>query len=165
MLEDLQQLAVICDDWGSTLIVTDHYHLLDKADVQGIHIENMQADFKNIRKVITEEKTLGASANSIEDIRRIFSSGAVDYIGCGPFGRTETKPNDYPVLGIEGYKLLINSMEQEGINTPLLAVGGIRLEDTDDIIATGVYGIAVSGAVNMADDPAEMLRNFYRKLY
>jgi thiamine-phosphate pyrophosphorylase len=56
-------------------------------------------------------------------------------------------------------------MEQEGINTPLLAVGGIRLEDTDDIIATGVYGIAVSGAVNMADDPAEMLRNFYRKLY
>ena len=165
MLEELGQLAVICDDWGATLIVTDHYHLLDRADVQGVHLEDMEADFGQIREIITEEKTLGASANSMDDVRRIFSSGVVDYIGCGPFSTTKTKPNNYPVLGVEGYKELVAEMKQHEIGIPLLAVGGIKLEDTDLIIATGVYGIAVSAAVNFADSPAEMLRDFYRKLY
>src|SRR6476661_5869073 len=60
--QDLQQIASICDDWGITLIVTDHIHLLD-LDIQGVHIEDMDADFEKIRQEIGDDKTLGASAN------------------------------------------------------------------------------------------------------
>ncbi|PWG82711.1 thiamine phosphate synthase [Pararcticibacter amylolyticus] len=163
LLDEVNEIAAICDDWGTTLIITDHYHLLDKADIQGVHIEDMQADFRAIRTAIGEDKTLGASANTIADIRRIAESGAVDYIGCGPFTVTYTKPNDYPLLGVEGYKAITEVMQKEGIPIPLLAVGGITIGDTEALLGTGIYGIAVSAAINHADDPTKALREMYRK--
>jgi len=165
LIQELHQIASICDDWGATLILTDHYHLLDKVDAQGVHIESMRADWGSIRAHISDEKTLGASANSIEGIRRIYSSGFVDYIGCGPFSVTTTKPNDHPLLGMNGYKHIATEMQKLCIDIPVLAVGGIKIEDTDGLLATGIYGIAVSGRVNMAADPAQALKDFYKKIY
>jgi thiamine-phosphate pyrophosphorylase len=51
LIDELHQVASICDDWGATLILTDHYHLLDQVDAQGVHLEDMQADFNKIRKL------------------------------------------------------------------------------------------------------------------
>lgn len=165
LIEELHEVASICDDWGATLILTNHYHLLDQVDAQGVHLEDMQADPNKIREIISDEKTLGASANTFEDIERIFSSGVVDYIGCGPFSLTLTKPNDFPVLGITGYEERIKKMIDSGIEIPVLAVGGIKIDDTESLLKTGIHGIAVSASVNLADDPAEALRDFYKKIY
>ncbi len=165
LLEEAGQIAAICDDWGATLIITDHYHLLDKADIQGVHIEDMQADFSFIRQQIGPDKTLGASANSFEDILRISESNAVDYIGCGPFALTYTKPNDYPLLGVEGYRTIVDRMLQKGIKIPLLAVGGITINDVDAILGTGVHGIAISAAVNLSENPAAAIKEIYRTVY
>lgn len=165
LITELHHVASICDDWGATLILTDHYHLLDKVDAQGVHLEDMNADFKSIRDIISDEKTLGASSNSIEDIQRIHASGAVDYIGCGPFSVTKTKPNDYPLIGVEGYRVLINKMSELGIDLPLLAVGGINSEDIEPLLGTGIYGIAVSAAVNLASDPGFALKDIYKKIH
>jgi thiamine-phosphate pyrophosphorylase len=165
LIQEIHQIAIICDDWGATLILTDHYHLLDQVDAQGVHIEDMNADFSTIREIISDEKTLGASANTIEDIQRIYASGAVDYAGCGPFSVTKTKPNDYPLLGVNGYQEIADKMTELGINLPLIAVGGINLEDTEALLNTGVYGIAVSAAVNQSDAPGIMIREFYKKIY
>lgn len=165
LIDELHQVASVCDDWGATLILTDHYHLLDRVDAQGVHIENMEADLKSIRERISDEKTLGASANSLEDIQRISASGVVDYIGCGPFSVTKTKPNDYPLLGVNGYLNITQNMKEQGINIPLLAVGGISNNDTEALLCTGIFGIAVSSAVNLADDPGLALKDFYKKIY
>ncbi|WP_207428522.1 thiamine phosphate synthase [Pedobacter sp. SYSU D00535] len=163
LLADLHAIAAICDDWGATLIVTDHVHLLDKADIQGVHIEDMQADFKAVRATIGPDKTLGASANTFEDIQRIAESQAVDYIGCGPLATTQTKPNNYPLLGIEGYRNIALRMAEEKIEIPLLAVGGVTADVMDELIAAGVYGVAVSAAVNGADHPTRALKELYHK--
>lgn len=165
LLKDLHEIASICDDWGATLIVTDHVHLLDKADIQGVHIEDMEADFQLIRQKIGTEKTLGASANTFEDIQRISASNAVDYIGCGPFSLTDTKPNEYSLLGVTGYKSNTDKMENAGIQIPVLAVGGVRIEDVDAVMKTGVYGIAISAAVNKAENPAAAFKEIYKKVY
>jgi len=160
LTNEINEIATICDDWGATLIITDHYHLLDAADVQGVHIENMTADLGAIRNQIGDEKTLGASANSIKDIERINETGAADYIGCGPFNFTRTKINNHALLGTEGYKNIINEMRDKGINIPLLAVGGVSLNDVRGLLETGVHGIAVSAAVNLAEDPANAIKDF-----
>jgi thiamine-phosphate pyrophosphorylase len=165
LIEELHQIASICDDWGATLILTDHYHLLNKVDAQGVHLEDMHADFKQIRKFISDEKTLGASANTFDDIQRIFLSGVVDYIGCGPFALTKTKPNDFPILGIKGYAERIKKMEDSGIDLPLIAVGGIKIADTEILLKTGIHGIAISASVNLADDPTAAFKDFYKKIY
>ena len=165
LIQEINQVASICDDWGATLILTDHYHLLDQVDAQGVHIEDMHANFATIRAIISDEKTLGASANTLTDIQRIDASGVVDYAGCGPFSVTKTKPNDYPLLGIEGYKKIADNIVELGINLPLIAVGGINLEDTEALLNIGIYGIAVSAAVNSSDSPEKMIREFYKKIY
>lgn len=165
LVTELHQVASICDDWGATLILTDHYHLLDKVDAQGVHLENMHADLNSIRDIITDEKTLGASANSITDIQRIADSAVVDYIGCGPFAHTNTKPNDYPLLGVTGYKSIVQEMNKRGLDIPVLAVGGVSLDDVKNLLSAGVYGIAVSAAVNHAENPGQVVKDFYKKIY
>ena len=164
LIHEINQVAAICDDWGATLILTDHYQLLYQVDAQGVHIENMNADFAAIREVITDEKTLGASANSFDDILRIADSGSVDYIGCGPFAFTETKPNNYPLLGYELYFDISMKMKEQNMDIPLIAVGGIKLEDVDALMSTGIWGVAVSAAINKAQDPYSVLKDFYNKI-
>ena len=164
-LDELNRIAEVCDDWGTTLIITDHTSLLSKADIQGVHIEDLSADFTSIRKEIGPDKTLGASANTLDDIKRIAASGAVDYIGCGPFGVTLTKPNDYPILGLEGYKAIMAEMDILRIAIPIIAGGGITAANIDALADMGVHGVAVSAAINKSDNPASAFKEIYRKLH
>lgn len=160
LLADINAIAAVCDDWGTTLIVTDHIHLNGKADIQGFHIEDLNADFIALRKKVGDDITLGGSANTIENIIRMANEGA-DYIGFGPFSTSETKPNAYPILGLEGYKNAAKKLKELNLNLPILAVGGIKIYDVEALMQTGIYGIAVSGAINFADDLNEAYNDFY----
>jgi thiamine-phosphate pyrophosphorylase len=161
LIDEINQIADICDEWGITLILTNHYHLLDKVDAQGVHIEDFDADFKAIREVIGEDKTLGGSAINVDALLRVQATGVVDYCGFGPFAHTDTKPNNSPLLGFEGYRQL----QKHNIEIPAIAVGGIQLTDVEHLLETGIYGIAVSAAVNKALDPGRALKEFYKKVY
>lgn len=160
LLQDINAIAEICDDWGTTLIVTDHVHLNGKADIQGFHIEDMDADFIALRKLVGNDITLGGSANTLENLIRLASEGA-DYAGFGPYAVTETKPNDYPLLDLEGYQQAMRELQDKGIDLPVLAVGGIKIYDVEALMQTGIYGIAVSGAINFADDFIDAYQDFY----
>lgn len=161
LINEINHIAAICDDWGATLIITDHYHLLNKTDVQGVHIEDMDADFTAIRQVIGEDKTLGTSATSLTGIQQLQNLGVVDYCALGPFAHTDTKPNSFALLGYDGYRQL----QKLALEIPVIAVGGIQLTDVEPLIETGIYGIAVSSAINLSFDPAGMVKEFYRKMY
>jgi len=161
LVDEINEIAGICDDWGATLIITNHYHLLHKVDAQGVHIEDFDADFVGIRGEIGEDKTLGASATNIKRLLATQATGVVDYCGYGPFAHTDTKPNDKPLLGFEGYRLL----QRHQVDLPVIAVGGIQLADIEPLLQTGVYGIAVSAAVNLAADPGQAFKEIYRKIY
>lgn len=62
------------------------------------------------------------------------------------------------MLGIEGYKNIVSGMKAEGIDLPIVAIGGITADDIPDIMATGVTGIALSGTVLRADDPVKEMQ-------
>jgi len=161
LVDEINQVADICDEWGMTLIITNHYHLLSEVDAQGVHIEDFDADFAAIREHIGDDKTLGGSATNVEALLRVQATGVVDYCGYGPFAHTDTKPNNKPLLGFEGYR----ELEKYSIEIPTIAVGGIQLDDVDRLLRTGVYGIAVSAAVNKAANPGNAIKEFYRKIY
>jgi thiamine-phosphate pyrophosphorylase len=163
LLADINTIANICDDWGATLIVTNHIHLKGKADIQGFHIEDMDADFIALRKQIGDEYTLGGSANSVDNLIRLAKEGA-DYAGFGPFKATTTKPNNSPLLGVQGYAVAMQTLKQQDIDLPILAVGGVTLQDIDPLLATGVYGIAASSAINQSDDMYQTYKDFYNLL-
>jgi len=163
LLKDINVIAELCDDWGATLIVTDHIHLNGKADIQGFHIEDMDADFRQLREELGEAITIGGSSNTVEGLLRIAEEGA-DYAGFGPFKVTTTKPNNAPLLGLEGYKDAIAILQQQQIELPILAVGGVTLNDIDELLKTGVFGIAASSAINQAEDMRSAYLDFYDKV-
>jgi len=161
LVDEINQIADICDEWGMTLIITNHYHLLSEVDAQGVHIEDFDADFAAIREHIGYDKTLGGSATNIEALLKVQATGVVDYCGYGPFAHTDTKPNNKPLLGFEGYR----ELQKHPVEIPAIAVGGIQLDDVDRLLVTGVYGIAVSAAVNKSVNPGNAIKEFYRKIY
>lgn len=160
LLKDIQVIADLCDDWGATLIVTDHVHLNGKADIQGFHIEDMDADFVSLRAQLGEAVTIGGSSNTIGGLLRLAHEG-VDYAGFGPFAVTTTKPNNAALLGLEGYAAAMQMLKEQNIDLPVLAVGGVTLGDVDALMQTGVFGIAASAAINQAPDMSAAYRSFY----
>ncbi len=163
LLLDLNTIASICDDWGTTLIVTDHVHLKGKADIQGFHIENMNADFIALRKQLGDEFTLGGSANTIENLIRLANEGA-DYAGFGPFAHSSTKPNNLRVIDIDGYSYALKELKILHPEVPLIAVGGIKLADVQILLKTGIHGIAVSAAINQDENMNAAYQYFYDEI-
>lgn len=163
LLVDINAIAEICDDWGATLIVTDHVHLNGKADIQGFHIEDFDADFVKLREQLGEAVTIGGSATTLQGLSRLAAEGA-DYAGFGPFYTTTTKPNNAPLLGVEGYQNAMTELKKLNIDLPVLAVGGVTLNDIDPLMNTGIFGIAVSAAINQAEDMRTAYLDFYDQI-
>ena len=164
MLTELHPIASVCDDWGATLIVTNHYQLLPLADIQGVHIEDMTADLKIIREQIGEDKTLGASASNFEQIKNHIQNTA-DYVGCGPFAHTDTKPNDNEHWGIKGYLEIIEKLKEKNLEIPLIAAGGVKQKDIKALLETGIHGVAVSAAINKTENPAQAYKEFHQLIF
>ena len=146
----------MCKEANATFIIDDHVELVKRIKADGVHLGKKDMPIAEARKILGEEFIIGGTANTFEDVRAHYEAGA-NYIGCGPFRFTTTKKGLSPILGLEGYISICSQMKAEGINLPIVAIGGITLEDIPMIMQTGVTGIALSGAVLNADDPvAEM---------
>ncbi len=155
--EQVAQLGVqareLCDRYGAKLILDDRVNLVVQTGADGVHLGKNDMPIPQAREILGPGKIIGGTANTFEDIVAHWKSGA-DYIGCGPFRFTTTKKNLSPILGLEGYRDIVARMKDAGITLPLVAIGGITAEDIPAILETGVDGIAVSGTVLRAEDPA-----------
>ena len=152
------EIQPLCKQNEAIFLLDDRVELAPKnSHADGVHLGKNDMPVDEARRVLGEEFIIGGTANTFEDIERLASQGA-DYIGCGPFRFTTTKKNLAPVLGIEGYRDIIENMRRAGIDIPVVAIGGITASDIDDILATGVKGIAVSGSVLTAENPVAMMR-------
>ena len=128
-----------------------------------MHLGKNDMPIDEARKILGSDKIIGGTANTFEDVERLYRQGA-DYIGCGPFRFTTTKKNLSPILGLEGYQRIVKQMHDANINLPIVAIGGIKAEDIPAIMQTGVTGIAVSGAVQDAENPVEEMKKFCQKI-
>ena len=155
--EQVAQLGVqargLCERYGAKLILDDRVELVAKTGADGVHLGKNDMPIAQAREILGPGKIIGGTANTFEDIVAHWKSGA-DYIGCGPFRFTTTKKNLSPILGLAGYRDTVARMKDAGITLPLVAIGGITAEDIPAILETGVDGIAVSGTVLRAEDPA-----------
>lgn len=166
--EMAHRLAELCRQKNGVLCVDDDVDIALEIGADAVHLgkNDMPVDeaWKVVRKAHREKDFLiGATTNTFEDIRQAARSGA-SYIGLGPFRFTQTKKRLSPILGLEGYRRIISQCEEAGIHLPIYAIGGIELEDIPDLMKAGVHGIAISGSIIRADNPAEMTRRFLEKI-
>lgn len=157
------QVKMLCEKYEATFIIDDHVMLIPESGADGVHLGKMDMPIADARKVLGEDYIIGGTANTFDDVRMHYEASA-DYIGCGPFRFTTTKKKLSPVLGLEGYKTIVQNMDAEGINIPIVAIGGITADDIPDIMETGVTGIALSGTVLRADDPVNEMTKLIKIL-
>ena len=160
-LDDVERVALelkpLCKQHDALLVLDDHVELTKKLEVDGVHLGKNDMPIAEARRVLGEGFIIGGTANTFDDVKAHYLAGA-DYIGCGPFRFTTTKKNLSPVLGLEGYRSIIARMEEEGIDLPVVAIGGITYDDIPQLLQTGINGIAMSGSILRADDPVEETR-------
>ena len=153
-----KEVRRLCDSYQATFILDDHVELVRELGADGVHLGKKDMPVAEARKILGNDCIIGGTANTFDDVKMHYEASA-NYIGCGPFRFTTTKQGLAPVLGLEGYRSIIAQMSAEGIDLPMVAIGGITAEDIPAIMQTGVCGIALSGAVLRAADPvAEMKR-------
>lgn len=151
-----RQAQALCSDYGAFFIIDDRVELVKKIGADGVHLGKQDMPVGEARRFLGTAFRIGGTANTFEDIRRHAMDGA-DYIGCGPFRFTTTKQKLAPVLGLEGYRVILGRMHEVGIGLPIVGIGGITTEDIPPLKAVGLNGIALSGSVLRAADPvAEM---------
>ena len=148
----------LCRDAGATFIIDDRVELVKQISADGVHLGLGDMPIAEARKILGEKFIIGGTANTFENVKTHYQASA-NYVGCGPFRFTTTKKKLSPVLGLEGYSSIVAKMHEEGIDIPIVAIGGITAADIAPIMQTGVTGIALSGTVLRAENPvAEMQR-------
>ena len=158
-----REVGRLCREYGATFLVDDRVHLVSELGADGVHLGKHDMPVSEARRLLPAGTTIGATANTFEEIARAAAAGA-DYIGLGPFRFTETKRNLSPILGLEGYRAIFERCRAAGITLPVVAIGGITAADVAAILATGATGIALSGALLGAEDPAEETRKIMKIL-
>lgn len=165
--EEVEPIALrvqeACRRQDAIFVIDDRVELVKKIGADGVHLGRNDMPVGDARRYLGEEFLIGGTANTLEDVRRLKRETA-DYVGCGPYRFTTTKENLSPLLGLEGFRSITEGMEKEGIDIPVCAIGGIMLSDVPAIMATGVHGIAVSGAVLRSDNPVETMKEFIHSL-
>ena len=136
-----REIEKLCREYGAKFILDDHVELVRELNADGVHLGKLDTPVAEARRILGPEYLIGATANTFEEI--------------GPFRFTQTKRNLSPVLGLEGYRTIMERCRNAGIALPVVAIGGITAADVEDILATGVTGIALSGALLQAENTLE----------
>jgi len=158
MIEIVRQLKQLCLDSGVTLIVNDRVDVAIASDADGVHLGQDDFPIPQARKLLGESRIIGGSAGTLEEAQKCLAEGA-DYIGFGPVYPTTSKADADPVTGI---KLLKQTVE--AIPLPIIAIGGVDVENTPEVMRAGAQGIAVISAVCCQENPEQATRALYNAL-
>jgi thiamine-phosphate pyrophosphorylase len=163
VLQHALATQALCEKHQAKLIVNDHPEIALSAGAYGVHLGLQDMPVKQARLIVGPKLIIGGTANTFEDILQREAEG-VDYIGLGPFRFTRTKKNLSPIVGLSGYMAIMEKVKQANIKLPIIAIGGIDIEDIPSIMQAGIFGVAVSGALTYAKDPTNRIKRMYRQL-
>jgi len=163
-LEYALEARALCEKFGAKLIVNDHPEIALKSGAYGLHLGLQDMPIAEARQIVGNQMIIGGTANTFEHIEQRVAEGA-DYIGLGPYRFTRTKEKLSPILGLDGYQVILTKVRSAGISTPIIAIGGIEPDDIPLIMQTGVHGVAISGAITHAADAAQTTQYIYQQLH
>lgn len=143
VLKTAEEARKITYHYQTRLIINDYYKIAKTVKADGVHLGKNDICPTIAREHLGDFYFIGGTANTLEDCK-ILIEKKVDYIGLGPYRFTNTKDNLSPVIGHKGYLTILEELKTD---TPIIAIGGITLNDVSEILETGIYGIAASGEI------------------
>ena len=140
-----KQVKEITDAYQVPLIIDDRLDICLAVDAAGLHIGDDELPVSVARKVLGPEKILGVTAKTVKRALEAETSGA-DYLGTGAIFPTTTKENA-PIILISTLKTICQT-----VAIPVVAIGGLTSENIDQLIGTGIAGVAVVRDLMQAED-------------
>ena len=152
-----KQVKEITDAYQVPLIIDDRLDVCLAVDAAGLHIGDDELPISVARQVLGPEKILGVTAKTVERALEAEESGA-DYLGTGAIFPTTTKKNA-PITLISTLKTIC-----QRVAIPVVAIGGLTSENIDQLIGTGIAGVAVVRDLMQAEDVEAKTQAFLTKL-
>jgi thiamine-phosphate pyrophosphorylase len=145
-------LAALCRETRVPFMVNDDLELA--VDAAGVHLGRDDGDFAAVRRRLPPGKLLGASCyDRLDRAARAVAAGA-DYVAFGSVFASPTKP-----AAVRAPLALFGEAKRR-LGVPLVAIGGITLENAREVVEAGADAIAVITALFEADDIAARARGF-----
>ena len=140
---------------GAGLIVNDRVDVASAAGAD-VHLGRDDLAPGAARRLLGSGAVIGGTANSLEEALRVAAEEAVDYIGAGPvYGTASKGDRAAPRMGLERFAEIAAAVDK-----PVIAIGGIRVEQAAEVMAAGAHGIAVLSAVVCREDPRAAAAEF-----
>ena len=152
-----KQVKEITDAYQVPLIIDDRLDVCLAVDAAGLHIGDDELPVSVARQVLGPDKILGVTAKTVKRALEAEESGA-DYLGTGAIFPTTTKENA-PITRIS----TLNDICQT-VSIPVVAIGGLTSENIDQLIGTGIAGVAVVRDLMQAEDIEVKTQAFLTKL-
>ena len=152
-----KQVKEITDAYQVPLIIDDRLDVCLAVAAAGLHIGDDELPVSVARQVLGPEKILGVTAKTVKRALEAEEGGA-DYLGTGAIFPTTTKENA-PITLISTLKTIC-----QRVAIPVVAIGGLTSENIDQLIGTGIAGVAVVRDLMQAEDVEAKTQAFLTKL-
>ncbi len=147
-----------CQQYSACFIMNDRVDIAMASNADGVHLGQEDMPAKAARQIMGNSRLIGVSTSSLEEALQAQNEGA-DYIGFGHIYPTSSKEKKNPPVGTELLQQLSAS-----ITIPIVAIGGISLQNAATIIACGAQGVAVISAVSRAENPLDATNQLVRTI-
>jgi thiamine-phosphate pyrophosphorylase len=158
LLPQARAIQALCRSLGAVFIVNDRLDLALAAGADGAHVGQEDLPAEAARALLPPGRILGVSTHSREQAEAAREGGA-DYIGFGPMFPTGTKDTGYTPRGLDALRAI-----RAAVSLPILAIGGITLENVAEVIGAGATAPAVISAIVAAPDIAAAAAEFSRRI-
>ncbi len=156
-LKEAIVLKELCARYKIPFVINDDVDIALEVDADGVHVGQEDMEAGRVREKLGPDKIIGVSCHDVEEALRAQASGA-DYLGCGAMFPTGTKPSaDY--ISMDALRDVCAA-----VDIPVVAIGGISLDNMEELRGTGIAGISVVSAIFAQKDPEQAARELTRKL-
>ena len=155
-LELAYKVQAVCRQYNVPFIINDNVELAKKVNADSVHVGQSDMNANDVRSIIGNDKILGVSAQTVEQALLAQKQGA-DYLGVGAVFATNSK-DDADYVPYETLKEICSA-----VKIPVVAIGGISLNNMSELKGSGIAGISVISAIFGADDIEEASKKLHAK--
>jgi len=154
MLAETGEIATMARQTSTTFLVNDRSDFAVVGDADGVHVGQEDLPVPAARLIVGADRIVGGTSSTLGEALQVEQDGA-DYVALGHIFETSTKQKDYPPRGLGLLKDVC-----EAVSIPVVAIGGITIDNAPQVIEAGADIIAVCSPVCTADDPAAAAARF-----
>lgn len=156
-LAQARAVQQVCKKYDVPFVINDNVDIAMEVDADGVHVGQQDMEADHVRSRLGDEKIIGVSVRTVEEALLAEERGA-DYIGVGAMFTTSTK--------LDAASVSFDTLQKicSAVHIPVVAIGGISLENVEQLAGTGIDGVAVVSALFAAQDITKAAQMMVEKL-